>query len=238
MLSLEQINEIAIKMQTSVINVAREYVQNVFLNAFYSLEKSDSILFKGGTALRILYRSPRFSEDLDFSAKSAPQNTIEDLLQETLLLLDREGINVDLKESTSTSGGFLGIIHSQIQRLGFNISIEISTRKKKISDQIVVVENPYIESYSIVALKKEELINEKIEALVTRKKPRDFFDLYFMLRANLVPEKSVLKTIAPLVAKTRIDFKKELLEFLPKSHHKIIKDFKKYLEIEIERFLP
>jgi predicted nucleotidyltransferase component of viral defense system len=88
-----------------------------------------------------------------------------------------------------------------------------------------------------MALERKELVGEKIEALLNRKKPRDFFDLYFMLRANLLPEKPVLKKVLPLVEATKINFKKELGEFLPASHQGIIKGFKNTLKSEIKRFL-
>jgi len=224
-------------MQGSFINVAREYVQNLFLSYFYAQEKSDAILFKGGTALRILYKSPRFSEDLDFSTPTIHQKTIEDLLQETLVRLDLEGIGFDLEESTVTTGGFLCILNTQIARHKFDISIEISSRKKKPGGQLILVENPYIDNYTVMSLRREELISEKIEALLDRKKPRDFFDLYYMLRSNLMPEKSVLKRILPIVEETKIDFRKELGEFLPQSHQRIIKGFRATLLSEIRRYV-
>ena len=237
MLSEQQLSEIATKTQGSFINVAREYVQNLFLSYFYAQEKSEAILFKGGTALRILYKSPRFSEDLDFSTPIIRKQIIEDLLQETLVRLDQEGLQVDLEESTATTGGFLCILNTQIARHKFDISIEISSRKKKPTGQLIVVENPYIDTYTLMSLKREELISEKIEALLNRKKPRDFFDLYYMLRSNLMPEKSVLKKILPIVEETKIDFKKELGEFLPISHQRIIKGFKNTLLSEIKRYI-
>lgn len=187
--------------------------------------------------MRILYKSPRFSEDLDFSTPMIRKQVIEDLLQETLVKLDLEGIGIDLEESTATTGGFLCILNAQIARHKFDISIEISSRKKKPTGQLIVVENPYIDTYTLMSLKREELISEKIEALLNRKKPRDFFDLYYMLRSNLMPEKSVLKKILPIVEKTKINFKKELGEFLPQSHQRIIKGFRDVLISEIKRYI-
>jgi len=215
MLSEQQIKELAIKTQTSLLNVAREYVQNLFLHYFYLQEKSESVLFKGGTALRIVYRSPRFSEDLDFSAPNIHKQTIENLLEGTFLKLEAEGLKIDIEESKMTSGGFLAIISVKLISHAFTISFELSSRKKTPKGEIVLIENPYISSYTIVSLKKEELISEKIEALLNRQKPRDFFDLYFMLRANLIPEKNILKRILPIVEKTKIGFKNELSQFLP-----------------------
>jgi predicted nucleotidyltransferase component of viral defense system len=237
MLSEQQLNELATKIQGSFINVAREYAQNLFLNYFYAQEKSEAILFKGGTALRILYKSPRFSEYLDFSTPIIHQKTIEDLLQETMIRLDQEGLRVELEESTKTTGGFLCRLKVEIGRHKFGVLIEISARKKRPSGELIVVENPYIDTYTLMALKREELISEKVAALLERKKPRDFFDLYYMLRSNLLPEKAVLRRILPIVEETKVDFKKELGEFLPQSHQRIIKGFRSVLISEIKRYV-
>ena len=68
MLSENSIKELAVKFQTSELNIAREYFQNLFLNSLYTQKNSEKLGFKGGTALRIVFNSPRFSEDLDFTA--------------------------------------------------------------------------------------------------------------------------------------------------------------------------
>lgn len=62
------LKSLATKFQTTELNVRREYCQHLFLSYFYQQPLTDHIYFKGGTALRTLYNSPRFSEDLDFSA--------------------------------------------------------------------------------------------------------------------------------------------------------------------------
>lgn len=237
MLSEENLKLLSTKLQTSFANVAREYVQNLFLSYFYSAEGSGNILFKGGTALRLLYRSSRFSEDLDFSCASIKPAAIEDLIQGVLLKLEAEGIAVDIKESTMTTGGFLAILNLVMGGEEIGIKLEISGRKKKLKGELIMVDNPYFNAYSVMALAKDELAAEKVEALLSRKKPRDFFDLYFMLRANLLPRKAVLKEILPIVQQTKVNFKEELGAFLPRSLQPIIKNFKKTLEQEIRRHL-
>ena len=67
MISEKTIKELTQKYQTTEINIIREYCQHLFLSYFYQKRKSEQIYFKGGTALRIIYNSPRFSEDLDFT---------------------------------------------------------------------------------------------------------------------------------------------------------------------------
>ena len=75
MISLDAIRKLAIQCRTSEYpNIVREYFQHLFLSQLYRMEKSDNLLFKGGTALRIIYGSPRFSEDLDFSISLEDEN--------------------------------------------------------------------------------------------------------------------------------------------------------------------
>lgn len=61
MISEEEIQRLASKYQTSEGNIRREYFQHLFLSYFYQQPKAADIFFKGGTALRLLYQSPRFS---------------------------------------------------------------------------------------------------------------------------------------------------------------------------------
>lgn len=65
--------------------------------------------FKGGTALKIVYESPRFSEDLDFSRFKISVPSIEKLIEGSLIQIEREGISVEIVESKTTSNGSLPI---------------------------------------------------------------------------------------------------------------------------------
>ncbi len=66
MITRQFITELSTKNQTSEQNVAREYCQHLFLSYLYKRAGAEKLLFKGGTALRVIFKSPRFSEDLDF----------------------------------------------------------------------------------------------------------------------------------------------------------------------------
>ena len=125
MISNETLEKLAIQYQTGVFpNIVREYFQHVFLSELYKLPESEKILFKGGTALRIINGSPRFSEDLDFSVfLPAPRlrqaggikerelkKFVEDLFVKVLAKMEQLGIQVEIGEkSARTSGGYLGL---------------------------------------------------------------------------------------------------------------------------------
>jgi predicted nucleotidyltransferase component of viral defense system len=86
-------------------------------------------------------------------------------------------------------------------------------------------------------LPEKLLVQEKLQALMSRRKPRDFYDLYFMLRAGLISleQKQLLAQILPIVETADIDFRQELEVFLPQDHQAVIRDFKSNLTAEIKR---
>ena len=78
MITADTIKKMAVALQTTELNIAREYAQHLFLSGFYQQRGTHPVMFKGGTALRIVYNSPRFSEDLDFSGFGVRVSEIED----------------------------------------------------------------------------------------------------------------------------------------------------------------
>jgi predicted nucleotidyltransferase component of viral defense system len=239
MIAHDALRSLATRLQTTELNVRREYYQHLFLSYFYQQPLTDRIYFKGGTALRMLYNSPRFSEDLDFSAATDDIRAIEDAILETLIILARENVNPDLRESKTTTGGYLAIIAFRTDHESVGIQLEISTRAGEHQGEAVVIASDFIPAYVVVALVKEQLVGEKIQALLSRGKARDFYDLYFILRANLLSaeSKAVLPQVLEKLRRTAIDFEKELKEFLPRGQWAIIRNFPVTLEREIERFL-
>lgn len=240
------IKKMAARYQTTTENIAREYFQNLFLSALYQKKGSEKLFFKGGTALRIIWRSPRFSEDLDFTGSGISISKIENLMEETLLQLEQEGINTTIEESKTTSGGYLAILHLKSgSEYKSNIQIEISLRSgKKNSGTTSLINSELIPPYMLMHLEENQLVEEKIQACLTRAKARDFYDLYFILRSRLAfheffsKKKDIKGKILIAIKSQHINFSKELKTFLPITQHSIIKDFKETLLREIERNLP
>lgn len=239
MIADNSIRELAHKFQTTELNVRREYVQHVFLSYFYQQPQTDKIYFKGGTALRMLYDSPRFSEDLDFSSSLTAIHPIEQAVLETLAEIERENIHTDLNESKRTSGGYLAIITFQLQGVTVSLQLDVSLREGRKKGEPITVASSYLPAFTVIALAREQLVEEKINALLMRQKARDFYDLYFILRANLLSakERGVLGQALKTLRQSDINFEKELKQFLPKSHWALIRTFRATLEREIERYV-
>lgn len=239
MISRETITEAATRYHTRDFNIAREYVQHIFLNYLYKQAGSEGLLFKGGTALRIVYKSPRFSEDLDFSSFNLTAEQIENLFLSTLSNLERLGLSIALHEkSHETSGGYYGEARFNIYEHAIALEINVNVKAgETVSGEYKLVHGDFAPNYGLQLLPETILVQEKVQALMIRQKPRDFYDLYFMLRTGLIsPERrEILRQVLPIVETTRIDFRQELEVFLPQDHQAIIRDFKNNLMAEIKR---
>ncbi|MDO9028585.1 MAG: nucleotidyl transferase AbiEii/AbiGii toxin family protein [Candidatus Roizmanbacteria bacterium] len=240
MLTKEQLFLIQNKFQTVKENVFREYAQHLFLSSLYRIKGSERIFFKGGTAYRIVYKSPRFSEDLDFSTGEISLKEIEKIIFNILEDLSNTGLVCDIEESKRTTGGYLAKLFTSFLGEKVPIDIQISLREKIGKDyNIFDVVNEYVPTYQVILLPERVMIGEKIRAALTRSKPRDFYDIYFLLRQGLLTslEKNQLARIKNTLSNKKIKFKDELSHFLPKSIKRLADNFPKPLLTELDKFL-
>ncbi|MEW6610215.1 MAG: nucleotidyl transferase AbiEii/AbiGii toxin family protein [Patescibacteria group bacterium] len=240
MLNQESLEKFTKRMQTSPGNVLREYGQHVFLSFLYQERGAERLLFKGGTALRFVLKSPRFSEDLDFTGSGITQREIEEIFGNTLAHVEQTGISVQLNTAKNTTGGYLGDATFAVFDQPVSSHIEVSLRSgKRMKGVQSVIENDYVPAYALVHLPEGDIIEGKLAALFNRRKPRDFYDYFFLLSGNhpQVREKEMLERVLKLVQDADIDFRSELKEFLPASHAMLLKDFRTTLEQKIQQYV-
>ena len=240
MISRSQIIELSGSWQTQELNVAREYVQHVLLSVLYQLKGPDAKLaFKGGTALRLLRRSPRFSEDLDFTAWTKPFH-VGNWLKKAAEEAGRAGLVFRMLESNETSGGWFALMETRVHDWPVRIEWNVSLRSSGTAapSETTLVTTPLWTPYSVTALALDEMVQEKIEALLRRKKPRDFYDLYFLIRERAglgriaEARQKLLVEVAALNAR---EVERELKNFLPKSQWAVVKQLRPILTQELER---
>ncbi len=244
MMDAKTIRELANRCQTTMDNIVREYFQHLFLFHLYRQKAADHWLFKGGTALRIVWRSPRFSEDLDFTGIGIPTTRIESVLEKTLVDIEKEGIDIKIDEAKKTSGGYFSILQLEGEGSRGEIQLEVSTRAGRAKGETALIASELLPPFNLIHLEEKILVQEKVNALLTRSKPRDFYDLYFILRSRLAfneifqKDKTLKAKLLGAMDKTKLDAKGELKRFLPVSQHGLLRDFKRILNAEIQRNLP
>ncbi|MBF0386484.1 MAG: nucleotidyl transferase AbiEii/AbiGii toxin family protein [Candidatus Omnitrophica bacterium] len=248
MIEKRLIQQLAERYQTTADNVIREYFQHLFLAQLYQAKGSEGFLFKGGTALRIVWQSPRFSEDLDFTGVNLGLRGIEATMEDTLGKIEQSGIETRIDESKATTGGYLAIFDFRTGAYSSRIQIEVSLRKEnKIRGAALaaatLIQSDFVPAFALIHLDEEILVGEKIRACLTRGKARDFYDLYFILRGRMAfqavftKNKALKAELINAVKKEGRDFRHELKQFLPVNQHLIIKGFPDALVREIERNL-
>jgi len=168
----------------------RDYIQLLFLSALYG--RSQGLLFKGGTALRVLHRSPRYSEDLDFNTTLDLANT-KALFRQAIADLSRFGvIAVARNEWESTVGysfdlSFQGPLYDGRDRSKGKVRVDTNLRPEKVATERRLVSAEYddVVPFLLTALTVEHLFAEKVRALLIRGKARDLYDLWFLLEQGV-----------------------------------------------------
>lgn len=194
MIAKEQIYLLAKKGKVNQTTVFREYLQIFFLSELYSQKQSKDIFFKGGTALHLIYKAPRFSEDLDFSVGLKSNDFSIFILKLLKEISKKEAIK--FKEKKSIAGKrFLLTATPMVLPYETFVNLDFSFREKIMAPQKSIIETDYpvlFTSY-IYHLSKDEIFAEKIRALLTRAKGRDLYDLWYLITQGAQIDKTLVK---------------------------------------------
>jgi len=253
MITRNQIDLLAKKFKINETTIFREYLQILFLSKLYTLSGSERIFFKGGTALHLIYKMPRFSEDLDFTVDFGEKEFLNFIFKVFEGLSKEEEIN--FKERKTISGKrFLLTTSPSILPYKTFVNLDFSFREKVLVPQKSVIETEYpvlFTSY-VYHLSKEEIFAEKIRAIMTRKRGRDLYDLWFLInqgtqiKEELIKEKlkyyhlenvkkqEITKRIEQFSEK---DFIQDLQPFVPIDERGKLANFFSYLKEYLEEKL-
>ncbi len=233
MITKDQIYSLAKKNKINQTVILREYFQLLFLNEIYSQNQSKNIFFKGGTSLHLIYKSPRFSEDLDFTVQIKEKEFLK-FIQKILLELSKKE-NIGFKEKKSIAGKrFLLTVKSLILPYEAFINLDFSFREKVLEPQKSIIETnfPIIFTSYIYHLSKEEIFAEKIRALLTRVKGRDIYDLWFLLNQGVSFKQDLVRKKLKYYHLEKIS-KEEILKRIKRSSKKdFVLDIRPFISID------
>ncbi len=173
-------------------NVAREYLQARILAALQQAGAMIPLAFHGGTALRFLYSTQRYSEDLDFALERARETyDFRSFLKTIRATFSAEGYSVEIKVSDQK------VVHSAFVRFaGLPYQLGLSPfRDEVLAVKIEVDTNPpagaglattVVRRFLPLQLHHHDrasLLAGKLHALLQRPytKGRDIYDLLWYL---------------------------------------------------------
>jgi len=194
MITKEQIHSLAKEKRINETVIFREYLQLLFLNELYSQNQSKNIFFKGGTALHLIFKSPRFSEDLDFTVEMEEKEFSEFIQKIFLSLPKKEAVSFKKKKSIAGKRFLLTAEPSVLFYKTF-VNLDFSFREKVLEPQKSIIETDYpilFTSY-VYHLSKDELFAEKIRALFTREKGRDLYDLWYLINQGVLLKQKLIR---------------------------------------------
>ncbi|MFQ5859215.1 MAG: nucleotidyl transferase AbiEii/AbiGii toxin family protein [Anaerolineae bacterium] len=173
-------------------NVAREYLQAKILDCLQRAEAMIPLAFHGGTALRFLYASARYSEDLDFALEQArAQYDFRAYLQAIRKEFTAQGYAVELKINDqkvvhSAFVRFPGLLYelglSPHQSQIFSVKIEVDTNPPAGAGLATTVIRRYV-TLQLQHHDRASMLAGKLHAILQRSylKGRDIYDLFWYL---------------------------------------------------------
>lgn len=195
MLTKEQLQKLADRHHIGKSAQERDYIQSVFLYLLY--RETQDFYFKGGTCLKVVYGSPRYSEDLDFNC-NLERDKVKSYLLDTVLRLKTFGIEAETRKVKFLESGFTfdlsfkGMLFNGRAMTKNKIRIDVSLRREKVKliKKIIDLkyEYPDIPPFSITSLSLDYIFAGKFRALATRGKPRDLWDIWYLFKTGKKPD--------------------------------------------------
>lgn len=202
-----------------MINIEKDYLQDLMLFSLYS-KIGKELVFKGGTCLYKIYKLNRFSEDLDFTlAKKIDLDKLSDkIILDFSLLNIKCKIKEIIEHKTEINIRFLfnGPLYKGNKETQCFIPLNLSLKEKVVLEpkrETIIPLYKEIPSFELFIMQEQEILSEKIRAILTRDKPRDVYDSWFLLtKKNVEPDfKLINKKLELYTLKFDLDhFKKAI----------------------------
>ena len=227
------------------INHLREYLQLMILKIISDSGFIKNITFTGGTALRIIYKTNRFSEDMDFSLTDKKGYGMNKLLKIIKQQLNKYSLDFEFsKIKNETVNSFFIRFNNLLFPLSLSphenqkllIKVDIDTNPPKGFD---ITEYIYYDRFyfTVNHFTPESLFALKLHALLFRTyiKGRDYYDLIFFLNKKIIPKfKLFQNAVKQTHPSAHFNDFKELLDKLEDKlkkldEKKVIKDLQPFI---------
>ncbi len=243
MVTRAEIVSIARKQKLPLGMIEKDFILTLVLREIYNSQFKNALVFKGGTALHKLYLHKRLSVDLDFTALDEFD---VDIFKNILLIKDID--SKIRKIGTFENSVSIDLKYTSLLNYPDSIKIDISLREKPLLGlKEVALQSPYFPDFPVTVFQIEEIAAEKMRALIQRKRPRDYFDMWLLLKEIEFKDFEKLAEIKLAAMDDKLDIRKvftdleivrslwkdDLVQLIPElpDFDSVIKDLKKQFEL-------
>ncbi|MDH7486331.1 MAG: nucleotidyl transferase AbiEii/AbiGii toxin family protein [Anaerolineae bacterium] len=237
MLTRAQIQRLAQRHRVGMQVQELDYIQHLLLWSLYS--RTQELVLKGGTALRLIYGGNRYSEDLDFNGPN-DLSALHVLWEEVVAGLEDFGITAEMRNAWASDVGYSfdvsyqGPLYDGRDRSKGKVRVDINRRPEEVETRRELVTSEYddVRPFVVTALTLEHLLAEKVRALLVRSKPRDLYDIWLLLRRGIRPD---LRLIERKLALYEMTWEPGVLE---KALERVRADWERDLRPLLPQFVP
>ncbi len=206
-------------LKIDVTQVVREYWEVLFLKSLLESPHGKNLVFKGGTALRLAYGSPRFSEDLDFALLKDSLRGKVDRLAASMAGPYPEASVTDVAEKRWTYLWEIKVSPAYLPH-PFRVKVEISRRQVKgYGFRLRLITSPTtpLQALGNVAT-LEQLYEDKLACLAGRTAPKDLFDVWYICQQLKIPY------LPPETSVSKQTLRRDLGKYLPSDYRRVIEE--------------
>lgn len=155
-----------------------------------------NLVFKGGTVLKKIYfQDYRFSEDLDFTlinSEISNDQMFTGFNEAFRFIKEETNIPLEIIDNNEHEDGGINFYISYIGPLGGQgnnkkVKVDISKTEKLTFEPIlkpVFIEYSDLEPHQLLCYQLEEVLVEKMRAVMQRMQARDFYDIWYLLEIH------------------------------------------------------
>jgi predicted nucleotidyltransferase component of viral defense system len=233
MLTKAQIQRIARRHRVGMQAQERDYLQHLILWLLYS--RSQELVFKDGTALRLVYGGNRYSEDLDFNGPDDVA-VLQALWREVIAGLEDFGILAEMRNAWASDVGysfdvsFRGPLYDGRDRSKGKVRVDVNRRPEEVEAHRELVHSEYddVRPFVVTVLTLEHMLAEKVRAMLVRGRPRDLYDIWMLLHRGVQPDPALIEhkltlydmrwdhgVLEEALERVRVDWERDLQPLLP-----------------------
>jgi predicted nucleotidyltransferase component of viral defense system len=208
MISRRQLRTIGGSTGLNLYQQEKDYILKLFLYNYF--RRYGDAVFKGGTCIKYLFGTGRFSEDLDFNLLVRPRD-FRLQVRRTLKELELVGLIAGFIKEESFADAytsdvwFYGPLHDGTEQTRNRFRIDAGKRTGlRMAPVWRFIPSEYPETkkqFLVRTMDVEEILVEKLLTLLERRKGRDLYDTWFLIESGIRTNTAMFKEKAPVKLK-------------------------------------